>query len=214
VTRRSAERLARWTLPVSRVRDTDAVADDLHALHRTLPVRVERSAADFPLILRKIRRQVYAVRRGRRIEAYALVQRWEARRQVTFTVEEVAGTSDGILSLFRWFATRPGVDAVKAEAALAHQPHLATLLGSADGWSTSVINLGQIKAIDPAGIAAAYRRPALAAALRRHGIRPIDQPRLLFGPLPPAVLLPSRAAAAPAVRDLPLPFYLCPSDHV
>lgn len=214
VTPRTAGALARWTLPVAPCRDALPVADELHALHRTLPVRVERSAAVFSGIMHKANRRVYVARAGKRIAAYALVQRWEARRQVTFSVEEAAGSSSGILSLFRWFATRPGVDAVKAEAPLTFQPHLPALLGAADGWSTSVIGLGQIKVVDAAGLGTAYGLPALAPALRRHAVRPTEQPGLLFGPLPPAARLPARAAAAAPFRRLPLPFYLCPSDHV
>jgi len=212
--RRSASALARWTLPVQAIRTPEPLAEELHALHRTLPARVERSAAVFPLILRKVDRQVLVARSGRRVAAYALVRRWAGRRHASYSVEEIAGRREGVLSLFRWLATRPGVDQVETEAPVAWQPHLAELLNGADGWSTSIIGLGQIKVVDPDGVAAAYGRPGLAKELRRRSIPASDQPRLLFGPLPAAAQFAGPAAGHARLGDLPLPFYLCPSDHV
>lgn len=214
VTRRSAAALARWNLPVALVRNADRIAPELHALHRTLPVRVERSAAVFPLILRKVGRRVLVARAGRRVAAYALARRWHSRRHVSWSVEEAAGSPEGLLSLFRWLATRPGVDQVGAEASLSPQPHLARLLEAADGWSTSVIQLGQVKVVDLDGAARSYGQAALAPAIRRARLAPLAQPGALFGPVPVATLWPRRIAHAPGLRGLPLPLYLCPSDHV
>ncbi len=211
---RSVGTLRRFDDRVVELRDPSRRAEELHALHRTVPVRVERSAADFPLMMLKVGRRVFCAVRGRRITAYALARYWGEGKRSGWSVQEIAGASEGVLALYRWFASRPGVDQVHGEVPFAALPYLQTLFGATDFWRSSIGCLGQIKIVDRPGLLGSFQLGRLdraVGALRWSGL---EQARLLFGPLPPRAILPQGSALRALDRRLPLPFYLFPSDHV
>jgi predicted N-acetyltransferase YhbS len=211
---RTAEALRRFDDRVVELRCPETRAAELHALHRGLPVRVERSTADFPLILRKHGRRVFAAVRGRRIVAYALASSRGGRTELKWSVEEVAGSAEGVLSLYRWFAARPGCARVSGVVPIAALPYVRALFGAMDFWSSSIGCLGQIKIVDRAGLLRAFRVPSLDGTVGRLRLNGLEQSRLLFGPLPPRALLPAGRSLAAVDRHLPLPFFLWPTDHV
>jgi len=211
---RSAETLRRYDDRVVELKDPERRAEELHSLHRALPVRVERSAAVFPLVMRKVGRRVFCAVRGKRIVAYALIRHWGGRKRAGWSVQETAGAPEGVLSLYRWFASRPGTDRVHGEVPFAPLPYLQTLFGATDFWRSSISVLGQIKIVDRPALLGAYRLGSLDRAVRGLKWNSLEQARLLFGPLPPRAILPPGSALRALDRRLPLPFYLWPSDHV
>jgi len=211
---RSAEALRRFDERVVEIGDPGPRAAELHALHRQLPVRVERSAKVFPLVMRKHGRRLFAAVRGRRIVAYALVRCRGGRKDVSWGVEEAAGAAEGVLSLYRWFASRPGTSRVSGVVPVAALPYLRALFGAVDFWSSSIGCLGQIKVVDRPALLGAYGLKSLDRAIRGLKLNVLEVVRLLFGPLPPRAILPPGRALAALDRRLPLPFFLWPSDHV
>jgi len=211
---RSAETLRKYDDRVVELKDPEPRAAEMHALHRALPVRVERTPAVFPLVMRKVNRRVFCAVRGHRIVAYALARSWGGKNGVTWGVEETAGSAEGVLSLYRWFASRPGTRVVHGEVPFAPVPYLQALFGAMDFWRSSVGCLGQIKVVDRPALLRAYGLGVLDRPVRGLKWNVLEQARLLFGPLPPRAILRSGAALRALDRRLPLPFYLWPSDHV
>ncbi len=213
--RTAKEVLARYDARVVELTALERAAEELHALHRRLPLRVERSAEVFPLMLKKIHRRVFVALQGQRILAYAVARSSKSGKgRVDWSIEEVVGSGPGILSILRWLVRRPETGWVQGELPLVHRDYLKPLLNASDGWSTSVKPLGQIKVVDEDGALKAFRASAIQPALRRLRLSPLDRVRLLFGPLTPYLLLPHEAAHNRLAKHLPLPFYLWPTDHV
>jgi hypothetical protein len=164
--------------------------------------------------MRKVGRRVFCAVRGKRILAYALARSWGDRKRSGWSVQETAGAPEGVLSLYRWFASRPGSDQVRGEVPFAPLPYLQTLFGATDFWRSSIGCLGQIKVVDRRALLQAFRLGSLDRAVSGLRWNGLEETRLLFGPLPPRAILPPGSALRALDRRLPLPFYLWPSDHV
>jgi hypothetical protein len=213
--RRHARALAGARERVVRLSDPAARAAELHALHRELPVRVERSAADFPKVLRKIGRTVFAAARGGRLAAYVLAKResWDGSPR-GWSVEEAAGSAAGVLSLHRHLLTLPRIERVRGVLPLAPLPWTRSLLAAVDGWRVGIVPMGQIKVVDRAAVLSALGAAPVGSALARLAPDPAAEARLLFGPAPAALQLPPGRTARVLAGILPLPLFLWPSDHV
>ncbi len=204
--------------PVTELKRPAARVRELHALHRALPARVERSATVFPLILSKVGRRVFAVLRRGRVTAYAITRSWRTGRGrgagVTWQVEEAVGAPAGVVSIFRALVVRPGTERVRGELLPEFLAHARGLLNGADCWSLSARCLGQVKVVDRNATLAALGVPALAGPLRAVRPTPLELPRLLFGPVPLRAQVPAGPARTRLERVLPLPLFLWPTDHV
>ncbi len=214
--RRSAGRmLDRYDLRVREVLDSVRVVEELHALHRRLPMRVERTPEAFAMVLQKDRRHVFVAMRGRRVAAYVLAQlRRTSRGRKEWLVEDAAGASSGILSILRFLVSRPDTEWIQGETPMTYCDWLAPLLRAADCHATSVRPLGQLKLVDEKAVLKSMGVPALGAVMDRLKLGTLERVRFLFGPLSPDLVLPSGPLRRRLAGKLPLPVYLSPADHV
>ena len=194
--------------------DPDRHGGALQALHRRLPLRVERDPETFRLVMRKVHRRVHAAFAGRRLVAYALVRRWPGRHGVTWQVEEMAGSGEGVASILRALALAPRTHRVEGQVPPLFQPWMPALIAAHETWDSSVACLGQIKVVDRTAALAALGARDVARPLARLRPGPLAEPRLLFGPLGPAAVLPQGAVRGPVADRLPIPLFLWPADHV
>jgi len=214
--RSAAEPLAKFRHKVAEIRDIGPVARALHDLQRALPLRVERTDREFPLVLKKIGSRVFVARRGGRIVAYAQIRggRRRGKGRSDWHVEQMAGDGEGILSILGWMVRRNDVDWVRGSLPVVHAGYLRALVRASDCWSTGVELLGQVKVVDLDAALHALGAGDLASAVRGLKLADADQARLLFGPLSPNELVCSGPVRKKLASRLPLPFHLWPADHV
>jgi predicted N-acetyltransferase YhbS len=214
--RSAAVPLAKLRNPVTEVRDVGRVAEELHVLQCALPLRVERSAGEFPLVLKKIGSRVFVAKRGVRIIAYAQVRggRRGKRGRADWHVEQMAGKGEGILSILGWMVRKNDVDWVRGALPVVHTDYLRTIMKASDCWSTGVELLGQVKVVDVDATLDALGAGDLKSVVRGLKLADVDLARLLFGPLSPNELVCSGPVRRKLAGRLPLPFHLWPADHV
>jgi len=215
---RSAGALARYREPVREIAEPGPYLDDLHAIHQALPLRVDRTRDEFGLVLRKAGRKVFAAFEGRKPAAFVIAagrREGKGRRsEEWWNLQLAAGSRKGILSIIRWFLSRPGARGVGGQVPVEWRGYLNDLVDCADHWrGTGIGALGQVKVVDLKETVSALGAGGLVPAVRRLRLPVTRQASLLFGPLPASAHLPP-AKARRFAGKLPLPFYLWPCDHV
>lgn len=210
--------LAYWDHDPLSVTKADAAAclPAVRRLHSTQPARALRPAGTFLLHLTAQGRRLYLAGPAQKPAAYALVKSWlnkEGKKK--WQVDEFAGSTDGILSLFSFLLKQPGTASLQATMPMAYGSWLPPLFRASNAWESSHGGMiGQFKVIDLAGLLRALGLSGLQPALAKARLSPAELVSVLLGPAGPKVLLPPGKLRDTLSAKLPVGLFLWPADHV
>ncbi len=204
--------LAHYRLPVREVKDARAAGPALARLHAQSGLGVRRKPEHFQHLLKRKGRRTLAAGPAEKPAAFVLGQAHKQDGKANWRVEAMAGSSEGIYSIFRQLLAKGWT--VKGVTPLSWRKGWPEFYDMAEGWSSSITGIGQVKVLDLKATLKAYGASSLEKDLRALRLTPMQLPRLLFGPLPPQALLPPGPRRDRLAGKLPLPLFLWPAETV
>jgi predicted N-acetyltransferase YhbS len=220
---KSLDYLKSSTLPVVQAQAKDRL-EDLERLHAMSPARAVRERGRFLLHAEAKERKLFLSGPRQRPQAYALVSSWKDKEGPGWSLDELSGTGEGMLSLVAFFlrkSLRPGADWMASRRArvhtslpMAYQAALPQLYAASDAWSSSFGMVGQFKVVDLKSLLSCLGLSSLQRSLETGRLNQASLISVLLGPAGPKVLMPEGNPSKKLSQSLPVPLFLWSTDHV